>query len=82
MAQGVNLVFFIPTCITAIIMHIKNKNINFKIASIISISGIIGAIIGARLTANMDVEKLKKYFGFFLILIAIHEIYSFTQEKT
>ena len=82
MAQGINLVFFIPTCITAIIMHIKHKNINFKIASIISISGIIGAIIGARLAINMDVEKLKKYFGIFLILIAIHEIYTFTKEKT
>ena len=27
-AQGANLIFFIPTCVTAIIVNIRNKNIN------------------------------------------------------
>ena len=29
-AQAVNLIFFVPTSITAIIMNIKNKNIKFQ----------------------------------------------------
>ena len=28
--QGTNLIFFIPTSITAIIMNVKNKTINYK----------------------------------------------------
>lgn len=75
-AQATNLVFFVPTSITAIITVIKEKLIVWKIAIPVAISGIVGAIIGARISLNMNVNNLKKYFGYFLIIITIHEIYS------
>ena len=75
-AQGANLVFFVPTSISAIITTYKEKLINWEIAIPVAISGIIGAVIGAKISLNMDVNRLKKYFGVFLILIAIYEIYS------
>ena len=34
-AQATNLIFFIPTSIVAIIINIKNKNIDLKLAIII-----------------------------------------------
>ena len=74
-AQGANLIFFVPTSISAIITTFKEKLINWKIGVPVAISGIIGAIIGAKISVNMDVNKLKKYFGVFLILITIYEIY-------
>ena len=74
--QGTNLVVFIPTSIVAIIVNLKNKNIYLKSAIIISIFGILGAIIGANISINMDVKILKKAFGIFLAIIAIHEIYT------
>lgn len=79
-AQATNLVFFIPTSIAAIIVNIKEKNINWKIAIWITISGIIGAVIGAIISGKMQVDKLRKYFGFFLAIIAIHEIYSIVKK--
>lgn len=75
--QGTNLIFFIPTSITAIYMNVKNKTIDYKIAIPIIISGIFGAIIGANLSFRINNENLKKYFGIFLICIAIFEFYSF-----
>ena len=75
-AQATNLIFFIPTSIVAIIVNLKNKNIYLKSAIIISIFGILGAIIGANISINMDVKVLKKAFGIFLAIIAIHEIYT------
>lgn len=75
-AQATNLIFFIPTSIVAIIVNLKNKNIDIKLAIFISILGIIGAIIGAKLAILTDVRNLKKYFGYFLAVIALHEIYS------
>jgi len=75
-AQAINLIFFIPTSITAIIVNIKNKNINLKTAIIISIFGILGAIIGANLSINTNVGKLKKLFGVFLLIIATYQIYN------
>ena len=76
-AQATNLVFFIPTSIVAIIVNIKEKLINWKIAVPICISGIVGAILGAIVSNNMDVSTLRKCFGIFLSLIAIYQIYIF-----
>ena len=39
-AQATNLIFFIPTSIVAIIVNIKNKNINLKLGTYIAIFGI------------------------------------------
>lgn len=75
-AQATNLIFFVPTSIVAIIVNLKNKNIYLKSAIIISVFGILGAIIGANISINIDVSLLKKSFGIFLAIIAIHEIYS------
>lgn len=75
-SQATNLIFFIPTSISAIIVNIKNKNIDLKLATIISVLGIIGAIIGAKFAILTDVKHLKKYFGYFLAIVALHEIYS------
>ena len=79
-AQATNLIFFIPTSIVAIIVNIKNKNIKLKVATIISIFGVLGAIVGANLSIHTDVYKLRKMFGIFLAIIAIHEIYTIYKE--
>ena len=79
-AQASNLIFFIPTSIVAIIVNLKNKNIDLKLATIVSIFGILGAIIGANLAIHTDVNNLRKYFGIFLVIIAIHEIYTIIKE--
>jgi uncharacterized membrane protein YfcA len=80
-AQATNLIFFIPTSIVAIIVNIKNKNIDLKLATIISIFGILGAIIGANLSVHTDVKMLRKYFGMFLAIIALHEIYTIIKKN-
>lgn len=79
-AQGANLIFFIPTSITAIIINWKNKNIDKKTASTVIIAGIIGAIVGAKISSTLNVQNLRKDFGYFLILIAIVEIYNSKKE--
>ena len=74
-AQATNLIYFIPTAISAVFVNYKNKNLDTKIAFIISFWGIIGAIIGSIISVNTDVNTLRKYFGIFLIFIALNEIY-------
>lgn len=75
-AQATNLIFFIPTSIVAILVNLKNKNIDIKLAIIICIFGILGAIVGANISIHIDVGILKKCFGIFLACITINEIYS------
>ena len=79
-AQATNLVFFVPTSISAIIVSIKSKLIEWKIGIILAISGSVGAIIGANISTRMEVILLKRLFGAFLACIAIYEIYSLVKE--
>ena len=73
-AQCINLLYFIPTAIIALIIHIKNKSIDFKIAKNMTITGVIGAIIGSFIALSISAEILKKMFGVFLIFVGLHEI--------
>lgn len=79
-SQATNLVFFIPTSITAIIVNIKNKIINWKVGIPIAIFGVVGAVVGAKIAVNMEVNRLKKIFGIFLLLIAIYQTYSIIKK--
>ena len=79
-AQATNLIFFIPTTIVATIANLKNKLIDKKLAITISIFGVIGATLGAIASTKMNVKELRKYFGIFLAIVAIYEIYSFIRK--
>lgn len=80
-AQGANLIFFIPTALVSIFINIKQKLIKWKTGLIVGGCGIIGAVIGAKISVNLDTNRLKLYFGIFLLIIAVIEIYSFFKDK-
>lgn len=73
-AQAANLIFFIPTAITAIIVHFKNGNVEKKVGKKLLYAIIIGAIIGAYLTSIISSNNLRKFFGIFLLIVGILEI--------
>lgn len=77
-AQGANLIFFIPTAITSIIMNIKQKLIKWKTGFVVGFFGIVGAIIGAKISVNLDTNKLKLYFrNIFTYYCSYSNIFSF-----
>ena len=80
-AQSTNVIFFIPTAIAAIIVSLKNKNINLKKALPICFWGILGSFLGAFISRMMEVNMLKNSFGVFLILIAVYQIYEYIRNK-
>ena len=69
------MIFFVPTSIVAIIIVWRAKLIKFKVGITVAVAGVIGAGIGASLSVRTDVDHLRKYFGIFLVLITIYEIY-------
>lgn len=75
-AQATNLVFFVPTAIAAIFISLKKKIIDLRAGVVVIIVGVVGATIGAIISSKMNVNLLKKFFGIFLLIIAIYEIYS------
>lgn len=74
-AQSVNLLFFIPTAIIALIVHIKNKRIDFKTAVPVIISGLLGAVSGSWMATRLEGGVLKKLFGVFLLAMSVYEMF-------
>lgn len=73
--QGINLIVSIPAAIAALIIHHKNKNIEYKITIPIILSGILSCIIGSLLAVYISAGILRKIFGLFLILIGLLELF-------
>ena len=73
-AQSLNLFCFIPSSLCALVIHIKNKKIDFKTAVPIILSGIPFALLGAYLSSNMSSEILSRLFGGFILIFGIKEI--------
>ena len=81
-AQGINLTYFIPTAIVALVVHLKNKSIKVKTALVLGAAGLPGAILGSMLAGAVSGGALRRMFGGFLLLVGIYEIYKgFKQES-
>ena len=55
-AQATNLLFFVPTAVTAIILNLREKNIELKIGINIIFFGVIGAIFGSILANGIKIS--------------------------
>lgn len=80
-AQSINLFYFIPTAVAAVMVHIKKKNIEFKPLIPILISGAVGAAIGGMTAMRMQSDILRKMFGAFLLILAVKEVYSAKKSR-
>lgn len=80
-AQSTNIIFFVPTAIAAILVNLKNKNIDLKMTVPICLWGVLGAFIGACISMKMNVNLLRKCFGGFLIFIAIYQTYEYIKDE-
>ena len=75
MAQGINLLYFLPTAICALIFHIKNRLIRWRVVIPAAITGCLTAAGAAFLATAIDASLLRKLFGGFLILVGLNEIF-------
>ena len=75
LAQGINLLYFLPAAALALPSHIKNGYIE-KSALLPAISaGLICAALGAWAATGLDSGLLRKLFGAFLLIIGIRELF-------
>lgn len=82
LAQGINLLYFLPAAATALPSHIKNGYIDRKTAIPAMIAGLICSAAAAWVATALDVELLRKCFGVFLLYIGITELFRKTPSKT
>lgn len=79
-AQGMNLLFFLPIAALSLIIHTKNKLVEWKKILSSILTGVIGASAGSLLANQLSSPILRKSFAVFIILIGLKELFS-KQEK-
>ena len=73
-AQGIHLLYFLPTAAIALPAHIKNGFIDKKTALPAIAAGLIGTGLAAWAATALDVQLLRRCFGGYLLLIGIREL--------
>ncbi|MDO4731744.1 MAG: sulfite exporter TauE/SafE family protein [Clostridia bacterium] len=75
-AQGINLLFFIPSAVIASIYYIFKKMIDYKAVGLMSISGVLGAFLGFTVSVFVDAYILGKIFALLLLIVGIKQLFS------
>lgn len=82
-AQGINLLYFMPTAGCALVSHIKGKRVVWRAVSFAALSGAITTIAAALIAARLDMTLLRRIFGAFLLVVGISELFNKQKnEKT
>lgn len=75
-AQGFNLISFIPMAVVAIIIYFKNNYIHTENLGWLIIPGIMFSVLSAIISNNIPKNILRIIFGGFLIVIGLWQMVS------
>ena len=77
-AQGINLLYFLPTAAAALVIHRKNRYLEKTAILPAIIGGCISAAVFSFIAMYLDTGLLKKLFGGFLIVTGLTEVFKKT----
>lgn len=73
-ARCINLLFFLPSALVSLYFRVKQGTVRLTNLLPAIAAGCCGAIAGALLSVNLDLQVLKKLFGIVLILSGMREL--------
>ena len=82
LAQGINLLYFLPAGLTALPAHLKNGYVEKGLLFPAISAGLLCAALASWAATALDVDLLRKLFGGFLILIGLSELFGRVKEET
>ncbi len=74
-AQGANLMFFLPIALLSLIFHAKNKLIAFSAIKTYGFFGLLGAAAGCAAGMYIDNTLLRKLFAVLLAAVGAKELF-------
>lgn len=74
LAQGINLLYFLPAALLSLPTHIKNGYIQRSVLVPAISAGLVCAALAAWIATGMNTALLKKLFGGFLVVIGASEL--------
>jgi uncharacterized membrane protein YfcA len=75
MAKGTSLAVIIPTSITGTIRNRKTANVDVKAAVVVGLSGVVSAVVGGSIAADMSESLSNALFASLLLVVAAQMIY-------
>ena len=73
-ARGLNLLFFVFSASSALLLHIFKKRINGKLVLALTLFSCIGTIIGVCFGSEISSEWIRKIFGGMLIISGVYTL--------
>lgn len=80
-AQGINLLFFLPTALCALLFHVKNGLVCWHVVLPAVLAGCLGAVLGALGATALDTDHLRHLFGLFLLFVGGMELFRPQRER-
>lgn len=74
-AQGINLIFFLPTAAVALFVYSKKGIIKWRIIMPLMVLGAVGTLITGFWVGQMKAELIKKLFGFVIVIYGFYELF-------
>lgn len=74
-AQGINLIFFLPTAAIAVFIYSKKGIIKWKAILPVMIFGTIGTLISGFWVGFLKAELVKRLFGVVIVFYGIYELF-------
>ena len=80
-AQGVNLLFFLPVALVSLVIHQRNRLIEWRTLLYLVPAGILGILAGTWVVSHVNVNMLQKLFASLLVFVGVKEIFHKNSEK-
>jgi len=75
LAQGINLLYFLPTAAASLPAHVKNGYIEKAALLPAVLTGLAGTAVAAWAATAVNVDLLQKCFGVYLLVIGLRELF-------
>lgn len=80
-AQGINLLFFLPTAASALVCHARGGYLDKPTLKSAVPLAVAAALAGAWIATNLDVAVLRKPFGVYLLLSGVSLLWPQCRKK-
>ena len=81
LAQGINLLFFLPTAASALVCHARGGYLDKPTLKSAVPLAVAAALAGAWIATNLDVAVLRKPFGVYLLLSGVSLLWPQRRKK-
>ncbi len=80
-AQGINLLFFLPDGLIAVIIYAVKRKIKWRTVLFMAAGGVAGAVLGLLLADTLGGNLTAKLFGALLVFLGTKELFFRKNKK-